>query len=169
MDLEKGVQSVLNNLNIFDRQALNRYISTKVSVEISKAQEALQNEATEKSKELEKINEDTWDKLSETLSIALNENHISRDRIKKIYTRMAELTKHYEKGLEVENINADLKDVKVVRKDDFWNLIELAIDTSCRDCKRHNKHCSVYQMLKRYDVPKPTGEHCKCKYGYGAD
>ncbi|AAK79887.1 hypothetical protein BJV85_002069 [Clostridium acetobutylicum] len=167
MDLEKQVQGILSKLNFIESHALNNYIRTKTMLEISRAQELLQNEADEKEKKLKEINRYTWDIISETLSVALMENRISKERIKKIYSRMAELTrKTNQRDLY---INEDLKDVKVVKKEELYNLIELAIDTSCRDCKRHSKHCRVYKLLKQYDVPKPTGEHCKCKYAYGGE
>lgn len=164
LDLEKGIQNILNNLNIFNRQALNRYISTKISMEINKAQEMLQNEATEKSKELQQINENMWDKISNIFNIALKKNHISDERTKKIYKTMLDID-----DLGISNVNAASKDIKVLSTKDFEDLIELAIDTSCRDCKHHHKHCKTYQILKKYDVPKPTGYKTKCKYGYGAD
>ncbi|KHD34404.1 hypothetical protein NL50_17115 [Clostridium acetobutylicum] len=166
MDLEKQIQGILSKLNFIERNSLNNYIKTKTMLEISRAQEILQKEADEKEEKLKQINADTWDIISETLSIALMEHHISKERIKKIYSRMAELTRKTNQKLD---INADLKDVKVVKKEELYNLIELAIDTSCRDCKRHSKHCRVYKILKAYDVPKPTGEHYKCKYAYGGE
>ncbi|MCR3759184.1 hypothetical protein KYB31_09300 [Clostridium felsineum] len=166
MDLEKQVQGILSKLNFIERNTLNNYIRTKVMLEISRAQEILQKEADQKEKKLKQITMDTWDIISETLSIALMEHHISKERIKKIYSRMAELTRKTNQKLDV---NADLKDVKIVKKEELYSLIELAIDTSCRDCKKHSKHCRVYQMLKQYDVPKPSGFKAKCKYGYGGE
>jgi len=119
MDLEKGVQSILNNLNIFDRQKLNNYINTKVSMEISKAQETLQQEATEKEEHLKELNENAWDKISNYLTIALKKNHISDQRIKKIYKTMLDID-----DLGISNINTASKDIKVLAIKDFEDLIE---------------------------------------------
>jgi hypothetical protein len=162
MDLEKQVQSTLSKLNFVERNSLNNYIRTKTMLEISKAQEALQQEATEKEEHLKELNENAWDKISNYLTIALKKNHISDERTKKIYKTMLDID-----DLGISNVNATSKDIKVLSIKDFEDLIELAIDTSCRNCKHQHKHCSVYQILKRYDVPKPSGYKAKCKYGYG--
>lgn len=162
-----NVQNILNKLNFIERGAIESYIKQQTIITIGKAQEKLDEAAEEKEKNLMELNSTTWDKLSEALSISLMEHHISKERIDKIYSRMAELLKREAvKGLDIEKLNPVLNGVKVIKQNDFDTLLELAIETSCRDCTKGHKHCKVYQILKLYDVPKPTGDKFKCKYAY---
>lgn len=162
-----NIQNILNKLNFIERGAIESYIKQQTIITIGKAQKQLDEAAEEKEKNLMELNSTTWDKLSEALSISLMEHHISKERIDKIYSRMAELLKREAvKGLDTEKLNPVLNGVKAIKQNDFDTLLELAIETSCRDCMKGHKHCKVYQILKLYDVPKPTGDKAKCKYAY---
>lgn len=122
----------------------------------------LDESAKEREESILKSDEEKWHKITKILIAALRKNHISEERIRKIDKDMLELD-----DLGLESINEKSKDIKVLSIKDFEDLIELAIDTSCRDCKKHNKHCKVFYILKRYNVPKPSGDKAKCKYAYG--
>lgn len=165
-----NVQNILNKLNFIERGAIESYIKQQTIITIGKAQEKLDEAAEEKEKNLMELNSTTWDKLSEALSISLMEHHISKERIDKIYSRMAELLKREAiKGLDIEKLNPVLNGVKVIKQNDFDILLELAIETSCRDCTKGHKHCKAYQLLKLYEAPRPTGDKFKCKYAYRRD
>lgn len=159
---ENNLNSALQGLNVFQITAIKNYIAVKTELKISEAMHALQDEAEEKEKYLKSLNKKSWDKISDTLTIAMRKNHISDERIIRIYKSMLDIT-----DLGIDNVNAESKNIKVLTIKDFEDLIELAIDTSCRDCEKHNKHCKVFYILRRYNVPKPSGYKAKCKYAYG--
>jgi hypothetical protein len=163
------VQNIISKLNFVERNALQSYINQQVTLTISKAEAALQEAAEEKEQYLQNLNDKTWNMISTCLEIAIKENHISDQRKDKIFERLTELVKENNDNpvLDVEKINKKLKDTILLNKDNFNELIEYAIEGYCKCCKSNHKHCKVYQLYKKYNIPKPTGYRTKCKYGYG--
>lgn len=162
------IQNILASLNFIDRNALQTYIKQQSNILLLQAQNALHEAAEEKEQYLTDLNNKTWNMIETMLQIAIKENHISDQRRDKIYERLLELVKQNNDNpaLDIEKINSSLKDNILLSKSDFDNLIELAIETTCENCKKHHKHCKVYKLLNKYNVPRPTGEKTKCKYGY---
>jgi uncharacterized protein YllA (UPF0747 family) len=163
------VQNILSKLNFVERNALQSYINQQVTLTISKAEAALQEAAEEKEQYLQNLNDKTWNMISTCLEIAIKENHISKQRMDIIFERLTELVKENNDNpaLDVEKINKKLKDTILLNKDNFNELVEYAIEGHCKLCSHQHKHCKVYQLYKKYNVPKPTGYKAKCKYGYG--
>lgn len=159
--VEGNLSNALKGLNVFQITAINKYISVKTELKISEAMHALQDEAEEKEKYLKSLNRKNWDKISDTLTIAMRKNHISDERIVRIYKSMLDIS-----DLGIDNVNAESKNIKVLSIKDFEDLVELAIDTSCRNCQHNHKHCKAFYILKRYNAPKPSGYKAKCKYAY---
>lgn len=158
---ENNLNNALKGLNVFQIGAINNYIAVKTELKISEAMKLLDESAKEIDDKKSEEDEEKWHKITKILIVSLRKNHISEERIRKIDEDMLEID-----DLGLESINKKSKDIKVLSIKDFENLVELAIDTSCRDCKKHNKHCKVLYILKRYNVPKPIGYKAKCKYAY---
>lgn len=163
------VQNILSKLNFVEHNALQSYIKQQVTLTISKAEAALQEAAEEKEQYLQNLNNKTWDMISTYLEIAIKENHISDQRKDKIFERLTNLVEENNDNpaLDVERINPKLKDNILLKKDDFNDLVEYSVEGYCKNCSKGHKHCKVYQLYKKYNVPKPTGYRAKCKYGYG--
>lgn len=160
--VEGNLNNALKGLNVFQITAINNYISVKTELKISEAVKLLDESANEREESILKSDKEKWLRISKILVAALRKNHISQERIKKIDKDMLELD-----DLGLESINEKSKDIKVLSTKNFEDLIELAIDTSCRDCQHNHKHCKAFYILKKYNVPKPTGNKLKCKYAYG--
>ena len=159
------ISNILSKLNIGEQMELRAYIGKQVEKKALQMQGELEKAATEREDVLKKLNDDTWHRIETWLHMAMREHKISEKRIKDIDARVLELANKYENKLL---IGEDIKSkYKVLEDEDFRSIIEILIDRSCRNCNKHSKGCEVFGILKKYDIPYPTGERRKCKYGYG--
>lgn len=159
------LSNILSKLNIGEQMELRSYISKQVEKKILQATEEMDRKAANMENEISKTNNNTWQLIENWLHMAMREHKISEKRIKDIDARVLELANKYENKLL---IGEDIKSkYKVMADEDFRSIIEILIDRSCRNCNKHSKGCEVFGILKKYDIPYPTGERRKCKYGYG--
>jgi hypothetical protein len=158
------VSNVLPKLNIGQQMKIQSYINKQVESRTLKMEGELHRAATEREENIKEQNNQTWQMIETWLHRAMREYHISEERIKGIDSRVLELSKQYDGKLL---IGKDIKsDYKVMIDEDFRSIIENLINSNCKGCNKHHKKCDIFQILKRYSVPYPTGEKHKCKYGF---
>ncbi len=158
------VSNVLLKLNIAEQMEIKAYINKQVESKVLQMEGELHKAATEKENSITETNNHTWQLIENWLHIAMREHKISKERIKHIDTRVLELSKEYDgKMLIGEDIKSDYK---VIDDVDFRSIIENLLDSNCRNCNKHHKECDIFEILKKYNIPYPTGFKGKCKYGY---
>lgn len=167
------LKNIFSKLNIMEQVQLNKYINREINKTVMSNQVRIDEEVEAAQKELDKreqnmkeyyikANDETWHRIETLLHIAMREHHISEERIKKIDARVNEISKEH--NGEILLGEERKSEYKVLEDADFQRMIELLLDSNCKNCHiRHNK-CEVYELLKKYNIPH-EGKG-KCKYAY---
>jgi uncharacterized protein YPO0396 len=157
------LNNIFSKLNIIEQNQLNNYINREVNKKIMLAERNLEKLADEKEKYLEGLNNKTWETIETILHMSMREYHISEERIKKIDARVNEISKSMDGKLLLGEERKS--EFKILEDKDFQQMIELLMDSNCKNCHNRNYKCEVYGLLKKYNIPQVNGK-CKCKYGY---
>jgi hypothetical protein len=108
-------------------------------------------------------NNKTWQRIETSIHVAMRENRISEDRIKRIDKRVLELNQtEGEKLLLGEETKSEYK---ILEETDFQKMFELLAYKYCNSCTSKNNKCEVYPLMKKYGIPN-VNEGFKCKYAY---
>jgi hypothetical protein len=159
------INSILKKLNIMERTQLINYIKLEAAQRTSKIEQALGEAAKEREEFLTNQNDNTWQIINDNIKLALRENRISEERIKKVFSRVYELTSN-NPNVRLFDVPEPSADFEILTKDEFRNLVEELIECSCKGCIKSSKDCDVYKLLKRHNVKAPSGYQRSCKYGY---
>lgn len=157
------LNNIFSKLNIAEQMQLNKYINKEVNTKVMFANRELEKAADEKEKYLEELNNKTWQSIETMLHMAMREHRVSEERIKKIDARVNEISKSMNGKLLLGEERKS--EFKILEDKDFQQMIELLIDSNCKNCHSRNYKCEVYGLLKKYNIPHAPGK-CKCKYGY---
>lgn len=157
------LKNIFSKLNIAEQMQLNSYINKAIKKELLSNSVELEKAAEEKEKILKDLNDKTWERIETFLHIAMRELHISPERIKKIDARVLALSNECNDKLLIGEERKT--EFKILKDADFQNMVELLMDSSCKNCKQHSKKCEVHQLLKKYNIPY-SGCKGKCKYAY---
>jgi len=162
------LNNIFSKLNIMEQSQLNKYINVEINTvrneaneRITAAKKALEKDKQEIRKYYEDKNTETWKRIEASLYTGMRENHVSNERIDKIFARVKELNQKHELLIGEETKS----EYKILEDKDWQKMIELLADVSCKNCKEHSAKCEVYPLLKKYKVPY-SGEKGKCKYAY---
>jgi uncharacterized protein YPO0396 len=159
-----GLENIFKKLNIMERNQLNNYIDQQASIKMMKNTKELEELASKKEKYLEELNNNTWQRIETFIHIAMREHKISEERIKKIDARVLELSNENE-GEKLLIGEERKTEYKIMQSDDFAKMVELLMDSNCKNCHEKHSKCEVYELLKKYNIPYSPFKG-KCKYSY---
>lgn len=153
-----NINQVMSKLNIIEQNIIRKHIQEQNLKYLGSLKEA----AAEREEVITATNNKTWDIISNYLVMALRENHISKERIEKINSRIKEMSDATDEKLYID-LNLVHK-FEILEKSEYEDLIEEIIQTHCKGCSKKAKDCSLHKKLEQHKVSEPTGYKGKCKY-----